>query len=158
MEAFYDFQVVDLKRADRTAKEKVWYIRRFLESGDKNPLSMTRDDVRAYLKGLNGVSSATYSNTLKSLKAFFRDFLQRPEVAATFRFPSEPFSPKKIPSQRDLQRFFEAISSVKQRALFLVFASSGLRTNEVLRLEREDVDFGLRKIVPAKHESETKHT
>jgi len=158
METFHDFQVVDLKRTERTAKEKVWYIRKFLKAVAKNPLEMTREDVRSYLKGLNDVGRATYSNTLKSLKVFFRDFLQRPEIVATFRFPQEVFKPKKIPAKEELQRFYEAIDSVKEKALFLIFASSGLRRNEVLKLKFENVDFELRKIVPAKNESETKHS
>ena len=158
MESFYDFQVVDLRRAERTAKEKVWYIHKFLRAIDKKPLEITREDVRGYLRSLNGVGTATYSNTRKSLKVFFRDFLQKPKVVATFKFPQEPFKPKKIPTREDLQRFYETIESIKQKALFLVYASSGLRRNEVLRLRRENVDFALRKIVPETKESETKHT
>jgi len=155
---FHDFVVVDLRRTEKTAKEKVRYVRKFLEATGKNPLGMTREDARGYLKGLNGVGISTYSNTLKSLKVFFRDFLQRPEVVASFKFPSEPFKPKKIPTREELQSFYEAIGSLKQKAVFLVYASSGLRRNEVLRLKRENVDFALRMIIPQKEESETKHS
>jgi hypothetical protein len=68
MEKFFDFQIVDLKRSERTAKEKVWYIKKFLSVVTKNLSEISRDDIRSYLKGLNGVGTSTYANTLKSLK------------------------------------------------------------------------------------------
>ncbi|UCG37253.1 MAG: tyrosine-type recombinase/integrase [Candidatus Bathyarchaeota archaeon] len=158
MDDFYDFQIVDLKRARSTAKEKIRYIRKFLRAVKKNPLKISREDVRSYLKGLSSVGAATYSNTLKSLKVFFRDFMQRPVVVATFKFPQEMFKPKVIPSKKDLQRFYKAVESAKEKALFLIYASSGLRRSEVLKLKRENVDFALRKIIPQNSENETKHT
>ena len=55
MESFYDFQIVDLRRAERTAKEKIWYIRRFLEVVGRNPLGISNKDVsaRIALESLN---------------------------------------------------------------------------------------------------------
>jgi hypothetical protein len=113
MENFFDFQIVDLKRSERTAKEKVWYIQKFLKVVTKNTSEISREDIRSYLKGLNGVGTATYSNTLKSLKVFFRDFLNKPEVVETFRFPKQNFKPKNIPSRAALQKFYKALSSTK---------------------------------------------
>ena len=156
MDNFFDFQIVDLKRAERTAKEKVWYIRKFLKIIGKNPLEISRVDVRSYLKDLNGVGIPTYSNLLKSLKVFFRDFLNRPMVVETFRFPKQVFKPKNIPSRDTLQKFYEALCSTKERALFLLYASSGLRRMEVLNLFIRDIDFEKRMIKPKAHSGETK--
>jgi integrase len=63
-----------------------------------------------------------------------------------------------LDEKTDLQRFYENISSVKQEALFLVFASSGLRRNENLRLTIGNVDFAQRMIIPEKNENQTKHS
>ena len=156
MDNFFDFQIVDLKRAKRTAKEKVWYIRKFLKTIEKNPSEISREDIRSYLKGLNGAGNSTYSNLLKSLKVFFRDFLNRPMVVETFRFPKQVFKPKNIPSREVLQKFYKALSSTKERALFLMYASSGLRRMEVLDLFIKDVDFEKRMIKPKSHLGETK--
>jgi integrase len=156
MEKFLDFQVVDLKRCARTAKEKVWYVRKFLEVVAKTSSEISREDVRGYLKGLNDVGTATYCNTLKSLKVFFRDFLNMPGVVETFRFPRQTFKPKNVPSKEALQKFYEALSSVKERALFLLYASSGLRRMEVLNLLIKDIDFEKRMIRPKAHSGDTK--
>jgi integrase/recombinase XerD len=156
MENFFDFQIVDLKRSERTAKEKVWYIKKFLKIVTKNTSEISREDIRSYLKSLNGVGTATYSNTFKSLKVFFRDFLRKPEVVETFRFPKQKFKPKSIPSREALQKFYEAMHSTKERALFLLYASSGLRRMEILNLLIRDVDFKKRMIKPKTHSGETK--
>jgi hypothetical protein len=50
LKRFYDFQIVDLRRAKRTAYEKVWFIRKLLKKVKKNPNEITRDDLRAFLK------------------------------------------------------------------------------------------------------------
>jgi len=68
------------------------------------------------------------------------------------------FKPKRIPTKDELHRFYEAIDFAKEDALFLFYASSGLRRNGVLRLKRENAYFALRKIDPEKNANETKHT
>ncbi|KON33421.1 MAG: hypothetical protein AC479_04380, partial [miscellaneous Crenarchaeota group-6 archaeon AD8-1] len=156
MDNFFDFQVVDLKRAERTAKEKVWYIRKFLKIIGKNPSEISREDVRSYLKDLNGVGNSAYSNLLKSLKVFFRDFLNKPEVVETFRFPKQVFKPKIVPSRNEMQKFYTALDSIKMKALFLIYASSGLRRMEVLDLFISDINFERRMIKPKSHLGETK--
>jgi len=158
MENFFDFMVVDLKRSERTAKEKVWYIEKILKVVTKNLSEISRDDIRSYLKGLNNVGTATYSNTLKSLKVFFRDFLNKPDIVETFRFPKQNYKPKNIPSREALKNFYEALSSTKEKALFLLYASSGLRRMEVLNLSITDIDFQNRMIKPKPHSGDTEKT
>lgn len=85
---------------------------------------------------------------LASLRRFFRDFLNKPQLVDTFNFPSTPFKPKTIP--RDLKKFCEDIDSPFEKALFLVVASSGLRRGEALGLEWSDIDFNTRIIIPRK--------
>ena len=111
---------------------------------------------RSYLKGLNGAGTATYSNTLKSLKVFFRDFLNKPDIVETFRFPRQNYKPKNIPSTEILKNFYEALSSTKEKALFLLYASSGLRRMEVLNLSIKDIDFEKKMIKPKPHSGDTK--
>jgi len=87
---------------------------------------------------------------------FFRDFLNHPEVVETFRFPKQVFKPKNIPSREALRKFYEALGSAKEKALFLVYASSGLRRMEVLNLLISEIDFEKRMIKPMAHSGETK--
>ena len=156
LERFKDFQIVDLRRSKRTAYEKVWFIKRLLRAVGKEPAAISRENVREYLKGFESYSSSYYKNALMALKVFFRDFLEMPEVVESFRFPHRIFKPKHIPSKEQIKQFYESLDTSKERALFLLYATSGLRRQEILSLELKDIDFGNRMITPKNHEGETK--
>jgi integrase len=66
------------------------------------------------------------------------------------------YKPKHIVSKEDLRRFYEAIETPKERALFLLYATSGLRRQEILSLTADDIDFEKRMITPNNHLGETK--
>jgi integrase len=152
--AFKAFCMVDLQLTEETAKIHMAQVRRLMVWLENRPLS--QEALREYLSLFNGKSSCTYANVLKSLKVFCRDFLKKPELVESFRFPTQVFKPKAIPSREDLQRFYEALDSFKEKALFLLYASSGLRKMEILSLTWKDVDFEKRMIKPKFHNGETK--
>jgi len=60
--------------------------------------------------------------------------------------------PKTIPSKEMLQQFFYALKNLRDKVLFLLFASSGLRKTEVLSLRLDDLDRTKRMLVPKSHE------
>jgi integrase/recombinase XerD len=152
---FREFVKIDLRRSEKTAYEHTYYIKRFLNAF-KVPLeSATSEDIREYLKNLK-VSAAQYKNILMALKLFFRDFLQEPEAVASFKFPNQVFKPKQIVSKEQLQLFYGALETTKEKALFMLYATTGLRREEILSLKPEDVDFEKRIITPNNHSGETK--
>ncbi|MGA3289301.1 MAG: phage integrase N-terminal SAM-like domain-containing protein [Candidatus Bathyarchaeia archaeon] len=151
LERFKDFQMVDLRRAKRTAYEKVWFIKRLLKDIDKQPTEITREDLRSYLRSLEKYSSATYENALMPMKVFFRDFLEKPEVVASFNFPHQVFKPKHIMSNEQVKQFCTYRETPKEEALFMLYVSTGLRRKEILSLKLEDIDFERRMITPNNH-------
>jgi len=156
LEKFRDFQLVDLRRSKRTAYEKVWWIKRVLKFLKKNPSDVSRDDLRLFLKSLNGYSRSHYKNALMALKVFFRDFLQKPELVSSFKFPHRIFKPRQIVTKEQIRTFYKALETSKEKALFLLYATSGLRRQEILLLTPDDVDFEKRMITPSNHLGETK--
>jgi integrase/recombinase XerD len=152
---FREFLKIDLRRSEKTAYEHTYYIKRFLNELNVQLESVTSDDIREYLKSLN-VSSAQYKNSLMALKLFFRDFLKKPDVVSSFKFPHQVFRPKQIVSNAQVRQFYEALETSKEKALFLLYATSGLRKEEILTLRFEDVDFEKRMITPNNHSGETK--
>jgi len=147
---FYEFQVVDLQRAEKTAKEKVYYVRKFLKEVKLNPVEVRVEDLRHYLRDFNS-SNYVYKNVLGALKVFFRDFLNRSEVVNSFKFPRPKFKPKIVPTKDELKKFFDSMDSKIGKVLFLFYASSGLRKSEVLGLTKDSIDFEKRMIVPSGH-------
>jgi integrase len=89
---------------------------------------------------------------------FCRDFLRKPELVESFRFPPVPFKPKAIPSKKEVQQFYQALENPKDKALFLLYASSGLRRHEALSLNIEDIDFENCMVHPKPHNGRTKNT
>jgi integrase len=145
---------VDLQLAPSTAKLHSEQAQRFLNWLGNGALS--QGAVREYLSQFNGKSPCTYANVLKSLKVFFRDFLKKHELVESFKFPKAPFKPKTIPSKKDLRLFYEALDNPKDKALFLLYASSGLRRHEALSLSIEDIDFENCMVKPKPHNGKTK--
>jgi len=119
----------------------------------KSVNEVSREDIREYLKDK---TPSDYTRKLKTLKLFFRDFLGMPQVVESFRFKSDPFKPKRIFSKEDLRRFYECLDLPREKALFLLYATSGLRREEILRLTRENIDLSNLMITPNGHEGETK--
>jgi len=154
--AFFDFWRVDLGLAEATAKEYKRKIRRFFQTVNKPAESVTAEDVRSYLKPLADGNANSYGNALKPLKAFFRDLMKMPEVVESFKFRKIALAPVIIPSKEQLQKFFETLRTPIARALFLTYASSGLRKMELLSLRKEDVNWENRMIVSKNHSGETK--
>jgi integrase len=66
------------------------------------------------------------------------------------------FKPKQILSKEQLKQFYECLESKKEKALFLLYATTGLRRDEILSLRSEDVEFEKRMITPSNHNGETK--
>jgi integrase len=87
---------------------------------------------------------------------FYRDFLHVSEMVDSFRFPNIPYKPEVVVSRQDLKKFYKVLDSEFAEALFLFYASSGLRKREVLSLNVSDVDFKKRMIIPNNHTGHTK--
>jgi integrase len=104
------------------------------------------------------VPANTYANVLKSLKVFYRDYLEMPDVVKSFRFPKKVFSYKAMPSKDDLVRFYKELNKPMAKTMFLIYATTGLRRNEVLNLKPENIHLDIRMITPQATNSTTKHT
>jgi len=153
---FREFLKVDLRRSDKTAYEHKYYIKKFLNALTKPVENATVEDVRQYLKSLKSISSAQYKNILMALKIFFRDFLKMPEAVVSFKFPHQVFKPKQILSKEQLNHFYDCLDKPKEKALFMLYAATGLRREEILSLKPENIDFSKRMITPNNHSGETK--
>ena len=154
--AFFDFCRVDLSLAEATAKGYRRKMRQFFRAVNKTAEIVTAGDVRNYLKPLADGNANSYGNALKPLKAFFREIMKMPEAVESFKFRKIALAPVIIPSKEQLHKFFETLRTPIARALFLMYASSGLRKMELLSLKREDIDWENRMIVPKNHNGETK--
>jgi len=145
---FKSFCEIDLRLSKRTVEGHLWWIRRFLAAMDKPVDQISSEDIRTYLAQTIDKSQSTQANVLKSLKVFFRDFPKMPDVVESFKFPKESWYIKPVPKKGDLQRFFDELDNLRDRTAFLLYATSGLRRNELLSLTVEDIDLEKCWIIP----------
>jgi integrase len=82
--------------------------------------------------------------------------MKMPEVIESFKFRKAPLMPVTVPSKEQLCRFYSALRTPIARALFLTYASTGLRKMEQLSLRKDDIDWEKRMIIPKNHSGETK--
>ena len=156
---FKDFLRIDLRLCNITVQGHVFQVKRFLKWVKQNNVEeVSQDTLRSYLREFSNSSAFTYANVLKTLRRLFRDFLSKPELVESFRLPKKPFKPRRVPKRADLRRFYEALDSDIGRALFLMYASTGLRKREMLSLKFENIDFSNRMVLPSCHEGETKQS
>jgi len=148
LKEFEDFLRVDRQLAEETVERHMLEIRKLFKNSKFDPLNPKRSDIIEYLKRFVERSSYTYANILKALRVFYKDFLQKGEVIEGFKFPERPISAKIIPSKEDLQKFYRFLDEPLAKAIFLIFATTGLRRKEVFSLRIGDIDFKRKMIVP----------
>jgi len=151
---FEQFLRVDLNQSERTIQGHKWQIKRFLNWLGDRPISV--EELRNYLALFQNKSVSTRANALKSLRVFFNHFLHRSDLVESFKFPKRSFQPRQLPTKEDLRRFFDALENDRDKAVFLVLASSGLRKGELLSLTKDDLNLETRTIIPRNaHENGT---
>jgi len=151
---FHKHCAIDERLEARVAKDYKNTALRFLRL-TKGEVS--RESVRAYLESYVGKAPKTYNNQLCGLKAFIERFLRRKDLVEGFKKAHEDSNHDiELPSRAHLQKGFEALTDDRERAVYLFYATTGLRYSEALRLNRfQDVDYKLRA-VKSKHSTRTK--
>ncbi len=143
---FKRFLAIDLQQREKTVINHKSVLYKLISYGD--PLEMTQDKLRDYLVQYLS-SPKTYAWHLCGLKRFYRDFLKRPDLVESFKFPKIIPRPKLIPTKKELQEFASNLDK-EDLALFLALASSGLRRSEVITLRLKDADFDKRMFIPSR--------
>lgn len=164
---FQDFCEVDLHLTPNMAKRHRRNIERFALEIGKDATNTTqitqiaKEEIRQYLKELkhNNGSVSLYKFHLSSLKRFYRDFLGMKELVESFKFPKQDYIPKPAKSKTQLQRFYRGFTEPMERALFLMYATSGRRNEELVKQLLNDIDEEKRMLKPRTEEqpNQTKH-
>lgn len=145
-----------LNRGDTTLDQHRRYIGRLLRHAEEPPHAITEADIIGYLESEQPMSDSKKNNILSALRVFFREYLDR-DVADEFEMPTTGPSPTHVPTKDELQTFYAAIERPKYRTIFLMYATSGLRSAELVELTMEDINEDMRMLVPDK-QSEVKKT
>jgi len=154
LEDFRLFARVKLNLAERTVDQYVKWVRAFLRGRE----FVSDRDIQEYLREkMEECSSYHVSNLISAFKAYFRDFKGLPFMDG-YKHPSHPLRIKEEIEPENVKKFIQAINHIGVKCIALFLATSGLRKSEVLTLKKDDIDRGLRCIIPKYHSGQTKHS
>jgi len=118
-------------------------VRHFARHYMRSPEEMGETEVRNFLLHLvreRQASPATQDMYVNALKFLYAITLKRPEAVKGISHPKRPKTLPVILSPEEVLRVFEAIRSVKYKAIIAAAYAAGLRISEVCSLSVSDID------------------
>jgi integrase len=153
LKQYHDFCIVNRRMQLRTARDYRAIAVRFMNASRGVVCERT---VREYLAVFLSRKPKTYNNQLECLRSFVGRFLNRMEIMERFKRVWQPTSYERtLPTKQQLRKGLQALDKDDEKALYLLYATSGVRRSEGLRLTESDIDFSLRCVKP-KHDTRTK--
>ena len=150
---FWQYCKIEERLCAKVARDYKNVAKRFLMSCDGK---VSRQVIREFLKPYLEKKPKTYNNIVDPLRAFIIRYLQKVELMNGFRHSHVPSNYERLlPTKEQLKKGFEALDTDKERAIYLFFASTGLRRSELWSLAKDDVDLETR-CVKSKHDTRTK--
>jgi len=147
LDEFREFLAVDLRLAHSTVQHTVEDVKRFLACSD---YAVSYETVKAFLKRYIDKAPKTYNGQVTSLRGLVKEFLQRPELMASFKMApvDEPCNTTDL-TNTQVQKGFMAQRDARAKAIYLFTATTGLHRGEILSLLKENVDFETRAVKPS---------
>ena len=136
----------DLKvrnRSSRTIKTYVAQVANFARHFGRSPELLGPEEIRqyqVYLVEQGRVSWSYFNQTVCALRFLYRYTLGRDWAVAHIPFPRQPRKLPVVLSQAEVIQLFDAVHSLKQRAILMTAYATGLRLSEVTHLQISDID------------------
>ena len=129
--------------SEHTQEAYLRYVRGFARHFMRSPAEMGEQEVRAFLLHLAEEQKADpylQKAYISALKFFYRTTLGRPEIVANIPNPKLPKRMPVVLSGQEVLAIFEAIRSIKHKAMIATSYAAGLRIAEVCALRKTDID------------------
>jgi site-specific recombinase XerD len=129
--------------APRTITVYVERVATFAKHFGKSPERLGATEVRAYLLFLvqeKHASWSYYEQALAALRFLYRTTLGKKWVLDGLVSPRKQKTLPVVLSPDEVARFFEAVTSLKHRAILMTAYAAGLRVSEVVSLRVDDID------------------
>jgi integrase/recombinase XerD len=129
--------------APRTIKIYVACVANFAKHFGKSPQRLGAADVRAYLLFLiqeKHTSASYFGQAISALRFLYRTTLGKKWVLDGVVSPKKSRKLPVVLSPDEVAQFFEAVDSLKHRAILMTAYAAGLRVSEVVALRVDDID------------------
>jgi integrase/recombinase XerD len=129
--------------APATQRNYIYHVDRFARFYWSSPEQLDLDDIRDFhLHLLNDrhYSPEAVSQSVSALKFLYTVTLEMPWTDDQFPRPRIPHKLPVVLSQQEVERFFECVPSLRNRAALMICYGAGLRVSEVVALKVGDID------------------
>ncbi len=146
MTALRQRMIEDLKvrnRSPRTIQSYIAQVANFARHFGKSPELLGPEEIRqyqVYLVEQQRVSWSYFNQAVCALRFLYRHTLGRDWAVAHIPFPRQPRKLPVVLSQAEVIRLFDAIRSLKLRAILMTAYAAGLRLSELTHLQVSDID------------------
>mgnify|MGYP000846031303 FL=1 len=149
---------ISAKRVEGCSEKSLKYyestIKNMLESVDKPEQEITTDDLRGYLDSYqqtNKISKVTLDNVRRILSSFFswledEDYVVKSPVRRIHKVKTTK-TVKETYSDEALELMRDHCDNTRDLAMIDLLSSTGMRVGELVKLNREDIDFDNRECV-----------
>lgn len=157
-EVDYTELFLSAKRIEGCSEKSLTYYRKtidkMLNTVDKAAKYVTTDDLRGYLSDYqrrNSSSKVTIDNIRRILSSFFawledEDYIIKSPVRRIHKVKTAK-TVKETYSDEDLERMRDGCDELRDLAMIDMLASTGMRVGEMVKLNRDDVNFNERECV-----------
>lgn len=129
-------------------------INQMLTDIDKIPPHITTDDLRAYLinyQSKRGSSKVTIDNIRRIFSSFFswledEDYIVKSPVRRIHKIKTDR-TIKETYSDESLEKLRDGCNEIRDLAIVDMLASTGMRIGELVRLNKEDINFSERECI-----------
>ena len=129
----------------------------YLQENKLNYLTLTKDDIRQYLKYLDQLKlkNSTISRQLSSLRNFYSYLIMIDKISYNpFKLIRNPKKENKLPVFLSYEEFMELIDklknsddlSVRNKLILEMLYATGLRVSELTNIKLEDIDINNKSI------------
>ncbi|MFH2020429.1 MAG: tyrosine-type recombinase/integrase [archaeon] len=143
MDYIYKFRREAIRRnlSNWTIKSYEFYINDFFKKCRKDPVGITKKDVKDYLEELSfSASPSTVNLAYCAMKTFVSDILNR-NWNWQMKHSKKPARIPTYLTKQEMSRMLEIITNKTHYLLIALMYSSGLRLSEVINLEVSDFNF-----------------
>lgn len=127
----------------RTSKAYLAWVSRFAAHYRRPPEQLGSEEVRAFLIDLLQVqrlSRPSVIQALCALKFFYVHVLHRSYELGDLHLPRRCRKLPRVLSETEVRRLLDSATDLKEQAILMTFYGTGLRLNELIHLQVEDID------------------
>jgi integrase/recombinase XerD len=127
----------------KSTQEQYWKLaRKFVAYFRRCATTLGREQLRQYVQHLNtlGLSASRIHDHYAALTFLYRKTLGRPDEISFLSWPRQPKTLPVVLSRSELLCLFSALREPVYRVMALVMYAAGLRIEEAVTLEVEDID------------------